>query len=52
MEKRRVTTMFKRLQKQLPEPTTELHYESEFEAFWNDGRARNPFSHPLQPRRR
>ena len=31
MEKRQVTTMFKRLQKQLPEPTTELHYQSEFE---------------------
>ena len=31
MEKRQITTMFKRLQKQLPDPTTELHYQSEFE---------------------
>ena len=31
MEKRQVTTLFKRLQKQLPAPTTELNYQSEFE---------------------
>ena len=31
MEKRKITTLFKRLEKKLPEPTTELNYESEFE---------------------
>lgn len=31
MKPRQVTTMFNRLQKQLPEPTTELEYQSEFE---------------------
>ena len=31
MNSRDVTTLFKRLQKQLPEPTTELEYRSEFE---------------------
>ena len=31
MTPRQITTAFKRLQKQMPEPTTELNYQSEFE---------------------